>query len=774
MLERSTLSALLGPTNTGKTHRAVERMLEHESGMLGLPLRLLAREIYDRITARIGESEVALVTGEEKRVPARARYFVCTVEAMPVDRTVDFLAVDEIQLCAHRERGHVFTDRLLNARGRRETWFLGSDTLRPLLQALVPTAEVRAHPRLSRLTAAAPMSIGQLPPRSAVVAFSMSRVYEIAERLKRRRGGVAVVLGALSPRARNAQVAMYQSGEVDHMVATDAIGMGLNLDLLHVAFADLVKYDGREARPLEPAELAQIAGRAGRHLTDGTFGTLAPLGPLAQRTVRAMERHAFPPERKLVWRSTDLDTSSLDSLIASLRRPPRLGCLELVREADDFSALIALAAQVEIRNRCRDASTVELLWDACQIPDYRQLLSDAHARLVESVFLQLADRGRIEQDFLASHVRRLDDVGGDIDALLGRMAFIRTWTYVSSHADWVNDPGHWQELTRSIEDRLSDALHTRLVERFVEKSRPARSRAMTAARRASGHPFAALAELRSPRPEPASGDWVAKLADAPHDVFVIDSFGRIGFGERVLGVLTRGPDVLRPEVRLTLDPEDVAMGAGSRLQRRLVAYARDLVSELFQPLRSEQARCLSPAARGLAYQVEQHLGTLAVRPDHPQLTRLTDEDRRLLGELELVLGRRVVYLASILSPSAMMRRAALFNAHAGAPKIRPPPPGVISFRVRRLSAPERTAHLAIGYCPTGPRAVRVDALEKALARLALGPLDSLGRGEILRELGCPDHELDGLLRALGAGRDTPGRRRRRRRRRPPRSLAAAG
>ena len=544
MSERTTLSALLGPTNTGKTHRAVERMLQHPTGMLGLPLRLLAREVYDRVTAEIGEAHVALVTGEEKRVPPRARYFVCTVEAMPVERPVDFVAVDEIQLCAHRERGHVFTDRLLNARGRVETWFLGADTMQPLVRALVPTAEVRRHPRLSRLTASGSAGIGQLPPRSAVVAFSMARVYEIAERLKRRRGGVAVVLGALSPRARNAQVAMYQAGEVDHMVATDAIGMGLNLDLVHVAFADSCKFDGRESRALEPAELAQIAGRAGRYHSDGSFSTLLPLAPFPPRVARAIETHRFPAERKLVWRSTELDFASIDALVASLKARPKLACLELVREADDFSALAALATRPEVRTRATSEAGVRLLWDACQIPDYRQLLSEAHARLVGSVFLQLSDRGGIDRDFLASQVLRLDDASGDIDMLLQRMAFIRTWTYVSSHTAWVEDPAHWQEITRAIEDRLSDALHARLVERFVDKSRPGRVRAETRARTAaSDHPFAALARFVEPAHGPMAEDWVARLADAPHEAFRVYCVGRIESERRALGVLTRGPDV---------------------------------------------------------------------------------------------------------------------------------------------------------------------------------------------------------------------------------------
>ena len=332
--QSSAIRGLLGPTNTGKTHRAVEQMLQHSSGMIGLPLRLLAREVYDRVSARLGEGRVALVTGEEKRIPARPQYWVSTVEAMPIDREVDFVAVDEVQLMTHQQRGHVFTDRILHARGRKETWFLGSHTATALVQQLLPTAELTRHPRLSKLRAGQRTGLGGLPPRTAVIAFSAQEVYELADRLRRRRGGTAVVLGALSPRTRNAQVAMYQAGEVDFIVATDAIGMGLNMDVDHVAFASLHKFDGRRRRALAADEIAQIAGRAGRHLRNGTFGTVTP-ARMPPEIVDAVEMHAFPQQRRAVWRNSDLDVSSLDALEASLRRRPPRRCLVRIEHADD-------------------------------------------------------------------------------------------------------------------------------------------------------------------------------------------------------------------------------------------------------------------------------------------------------------------------------------------------------------------------------------------------------------------------------------------------------
>jgi len=441
--------------------------------MIGLPLRLLAREVYDRVRARVGDAEVALITGEEKRVPARARYFVCTVESMPVTRRVDFLAVDEIQLVAHRQRGHVFTDRLLHARGEQETWFMGSPTVADLLLELVPTARIERHPRLSELRATPTVDLGALPPRSAVVAFTVPQVYALAEQLRRRRGGAAVVLGALSPRTRNAQVAMYQAGEVQHLVATDAIGMGLNMDLDHVAFAALRKHDGRELRALDAEEVGQIAGRAGRYVRDGTFGTVAPVPELSDALAHAVETHTFTPHRRAVWRNAELDLRSIEALLDSLKRRPPHPALRIVERAEDFDALLGLAKLPDVRRVAVGQAAVELLWAVCQIPDFRQLHFDRHVPLLAEIYAQLCRApGTIDPEWLDDRLRRLDAIDGDIDALTMRIAFVRTWTYVVHRGDWVRDAELWQARARAIEDRLSDALHERLVQRFVEHDGP--------------------------------------------------------------------------------------------------------------------------------------------------------------------------------------------------------------------------------------------------------------------------------------------------------------
>jgi ATP-dependent RNA helicase SUPV3L1/SUV3 len=716
----SSITAQIGPTNTGKTHRAVERMLTHESGMIGLPLRLLAREIYDRVSARVGEGAVALVTGEEKRVPARPRYFVCTVEAMPSDREVDFLAVDEIHLAGHGERGHVFTDRLLNWRGRRETWFLGADTIRPILERLVPTAVIERKPRMSRLTWGGVSTLRGLPARTALVAFSVDRVYHLAERLRARRGGAAVVMGALSPRARNAQVALYQSGEVDYMVATDAIGMGLNMDVDCVAFADLRKFDGRKLRELEDAELAQIAGRAGRYHNHGKFVTLSPLPAMPPSTVRAIEEHHFPVQTKVFWRNTDLDLRSLERLQVSLARRPPHACLDLVDDAEDTRALARLVGDSEVAARCRFPGNVGLLWQVCQIPDYRQLQLDDHFKLLRAVFLQLTGpRGRLEKDWIARHLERLSELQGDIDTLLARMAFIRTWTYITHHPRWLDDARGWQEQARKLEDDLSDALHERLVRRFVDVT-SRRGKAQPRPRGRFGEQLRdAVARDGADHGEPAAdlGRWVDDLVQAGSERFGLDERGSILADGRILGHMTRGSDRLRPEVAVTA-PE-LGPGARLRLQRRLVAWSRDLAETLLSPLREDGFVKLGPAGRGIVYQLEQGLGTALASRAQAQLRQLDPSDRNRLGRAGVKLGRRVLYLAPLLRPEALLARVTLCRAFLG-PGISlqvPPEPG--RYFVPAEEVDDETC-LAIGFPVCGGVAVRADEVEWLVARLASG------------------------------------------------------
>ncbi len=471
MTRPGSVTAVLGPTNTGKTHLAIERMCAHSSGIIGFPLRLLAREVYDRVVALKGKERVALVTGEEKIVPKDARWFLCTAESMP-SHDAAFVALDEAQLGADPERGHVFTDRLLRTRGRDETMILGSEALRPMVKALVPDAEIVARPRFSTLTYAGAKKISRLPKRSAIVAFSAEEVYAVAEMLRRLRGGAAVVMGALSPRTRNAQVAMFQAGEVDYLVATDAIGMGLNMDVAHVAFASLHKFDGRRQRRLTVAEMAQIAGRAGRHQRDGTFGAVTEEGPGAfgPEEVLAIEEHRFPRLEHLYWRNGEPDTGSVDALIASLEQRPDHRVLRPAPQALDLGVLKRLADEPGMRERARGGVAVARLWAACGVPDFRKVGLDPHTRFVSRLFGWLSEgTGHIPHQWFADEIARLDTVGGDVETLAGRIASVRTFAYIANRADWLADPALWAERTRAIEERLSDALHAGLTQRFVDK-----------------------------------------------------------------------------------------------------------------------------------------------------------------------------------------------------------------------------------------------------------------------------------------------------------------
>jgi ATP-dependent RNA helicase SUPV3L1/SUV3 len=763
----SKLVALLGPTNTGKTHRAILRMLEHPSGMLGLPLRLLAREVYDRVTREVGEQAVALITGEEKRIGRRARYWICTVEAMPLSQEVDFLAIDEVQLAAHPQRGHVFTDRLLHARGRVETWFLGADTIRPLLQLIAPTASIETHARFSTLKSRGQSRLSALPTRSAVVAFNVADVYRIAEQLRHRRGGAAVVHGGLSPRARNAQVALYEAQEVDYLVATDAIGMGLNLNIHHVAFSGLRKFDGREERHLATAELGQIAGRAGRHLQDGTFGTLAPLPAFGDALRRSIEEHRFDRLDHLSWRNSDLSWESVPSLLASLHVLPTRRYFSRLVGASDLDALERLADDPEIVRRARGESNVQLLWQACQIPDYRQWLPELHAELVKDIFLQLTGpAAAIDPDWLESCVRPLDDLSGDIDALTARIANVRTWTYLSNHSKWVPDVRYWIERTRELEDRLSDALHDRLLERFVERRRhsveliaPNPARTEDERRAKADSPFSALRALREQMQEPSGvlsiERWVEDLVAAPHQRFRLDEQGQVFDDDRCLGHLTPGATLLRPEFKLTFDGLD--SGQRLRLARRLLAWSRDLVQEVLSGFADAPRSELSPAARGLLYQLEQNLGSLPAGGAGEQVAALTPRDRDQLRELGVRVNRHLTFMLRSLEPRQRFVRLALTRAFAprDAALLRPLQQRVSFARPAALDAEWLSR---VGFVVLGPHAVRIDVAERVraeLARQARVGAFSLPN-QLAQWLGCPGRDLPEMVRELGYRRGEDG------------------
>ncbi|MEO6600335.1 MAG: helicase-related protein [Polyangiaceae bacterium] len=742
--------ALLGPTNTGKTHRAVERMLEHPSGMMGLPLRLLAREVYDRVSERVGEDRVALITGEEKRVPRRPDYWVCTTEAMPTSHEVDFVAIDEIQLATHDERGHVFTERLLHARGRRESWFMGAGTMRPLLERLVPAAKYQDHPRLSRLSFAGSSKLQHLPKRSVVVAFSVPELYQIAHRLRVMRGGAAVVLGALSPRARNAQVAMFQAGEVEYLVATDAIGMGLNLDVGHVAFASLRKFDGRNARDLEDAELAQIAGRAGRYLRDGTFGAVSPLD-FPRQAAQRIEQHRFEPVRRVRYRNSDLDFSSTAALLAALEATPPASYFAAVPDALDLRSLKALLGLLPVRELAKDPEAIERLWAVCQIPDFRHILFEVHLELLRDVYLALR-AGPLSNDFLAARTQEFAQIDGDVDAIVARIARLRTWAFIVNRSGFCGNSQHWSAHLSALEDQLSDALHQGLVSTFVDRRSKGQRSARSRERRApeveeervvdQHHPFAALSKLRARvsgvstelGDEPSS---LEELIEAPHETFELDVRGHIRAQGVDLGRLVRGAHVAAPNVELSGLP-DASAGVRLRLQRRLLAFARDSVNRLLGPL-AELRQSERPALRAIAYQVERGLGTASTRELGASLAVLTPQDQLILTHSGVILGHLSVFLLASLRRASLEQRTLFCTVFD--PGLALPMPGKTSYETRHLSA---ATWRCLGYIELGPRAVRADLAERAAQALAEGASDN----EALRPLGVPRRDAPRVVRAI--------------------------
>jgi ATP-dependent RNA helicase SUPV3L1/SUV3 len=796
------VTAVLGPTNTGKTHLAIERMLAHSSGVIGLPLRLLAREVYNKIVDRSGIESVALVTGEEKIKPKNPRYWVSTVEAMPRDLDVSFLAVDEIQIAADLERGHVFTDRILHRRGRDETLLLGAATMRPIIERLLPGASIITRPRLSQLEFAGDRKITRQPRRTAIVAFSADEVYAIAELIRRQHGGAAVVLGSLSPRTRNAQVAMFQNGDVDYLVATDAVGMGLNLDVDHVAFASDRKYDGYQFRRLTPAEFAQIAGRAGRATRNGTFGTTGRCAPFEPELVNALQNHTFDSVKMLQWRNSKLDFSSLGSLQVSLALPPGHEVLTRAPVAEDQRVLDHAARDGEVRDMAHGKDAVERLWDACAIPDYRKIAPAAHAELVTTLYAFLMKKGRIPDAWFAAQVDQADRVTGDIDTLSGRIAQIRTWTFVANRPDWLADPDHWQGITREVENKLSDALHERLTERFVDRRTSVLMRRLrensvlnteigkTGEVIVEGHTIGRLDGFTfAPDAAEAGSDAkalqaaaqqvlaseidarAAKLGAAPDDQFVLTSDGTIRWTGDAVAKLVAAEDALHPRIRIISD-ERLSGAPREAVQTRLDLWLKTHIEKLLGPLFGlSKAEDITGIGRGIAFQLVEALGVLERSKIAAEMKDLDQTSRATLRKYGVRFGAYHIYFPGLLKPAARALASLLWaekqdnvdmSALSGAQHLASS--GRTSFPIDK--ALPRDAYRVLGYRQCGERAVRVDILERLadLIRPALawrenspgekptGAFD--GRGFVVTQAmtsltGSAGEDFASILRALG-------------------------
>lgn len=799
-----TLTAVLGPTNTGKTHLAVERMLAHGGGMIGLPLRLLAREIYDRVRLKAGDHAVALVTGEEKIIPAAPRYWVATVEAMPPDVSVPFLAIDEVQLCADFERGHIFTDRVLHRRGLEETMLLGAATMKPILEAMLPKASFVSRPRFSKLTYAGVRKMTRLPRRSAIVAFSAEMVYSVAELIRRQSGGAAVVLGALSPRTRNAQVALYQSGDVDYIVATDAIGMGLNMNVDHVAFAATRKFDGFQYRQLSPGELGQVAGRAGRYMNDGTFGCTGEAEAFEQDTIDRLENHNFDSIRSLQWRNPDLDFNSLEHLRRSLTKMPHRDGLTRAQAGPDIQALEAVARDSAIVGLAKSKSDVELLWSACQLPDYRNISPAEHAHLVGRVFQFLASPpGYISEDWFARQLQHCENTEGDLDTLSNRISHVRTWTFIANRGNWLKAPLYWQQRAREIEEKLSDALHERLTQRFIDRRTSVLMRRLAQKEelmssveedgaihvegeyvgRIKGFNFIpdGTSESQEQRTLKAAAvqavgtEILARASAAATSAdpdLKLTRDGNIIWNHAPIGYLEAGDSLLKPVARVLAS--DLLHGqAREDVQTRLQKFVDRHIAALLEPLlKLQENELLQGIARGIAFRIVETLGVLPRETVLEDVKSLSQEDRAALRAQGVRFGAFHIFTPLLLKPAATELRLllwALQQKKAGALDLAnlPLPPGQgLTSAVFDRSTP-RGFYGVCGYRICGNRVVRIDMLER-LADLVrervfwrprfpdeARPAGSVEGGgftiaaDMMSLVGCSGEEFEGILRSLG-------------------------
>ena len=786
------ITAVLGPTNTGKTHYALERMLAHRTGMIGLPLRLLAREIYDRVVAQKGEQAVALVTGEEKIIPKSARYWIATVEAMPLERDVSFMAIDEIQLAADRERGRIFTSRLLHARGRDETLFLGSDTMRPILQRLFQHITFVSRDRFSTLTYEGAKKVTRLPRRSAVVAFSADTVYAIAELVRRHRGGAAVVMGALSPRTRNAQAALYQNGDVDFLIATDAIGMGLNMDIDHVAFAASRKFDGTGPRNLFAAELAQIAGRAGRHIRPGTFGVTADCPNLDEELVAQIEGHQFDPVRALQWRTESIDLSSLPALFQSLQRPSPRSELIRARQNEDEIALQRLADQQDIRSIATGGSALATLWDICQVPDFRKISIDQHVRLLHDLYLKIIHDGAVDDDFINAQVDPLDRIDGGIDAISARLAHIRSWTYLSHRTHWLKNAAYWQQRARTIEDKLSDQLHELLTQRFVDRRTATLRKKLNddapilagvtddgevivegqfigrllgfefiVDPRANSHAAKSLRAAGEKALAPILATRAAALANASGDELELTDEGGVRWRSAIVAQLRKGPSALRPDVVIT-GVDKIPANMRARVEDRLRSFVANKIEGQLAPLialdgavKQTGDNALKGLTSGVAFRLVENFGATSRTQFGDDLKQLDQNERGKLRKLGMRFGEYTIFIPAILKPAPARLLILLWTLWNDRKPTQVPAPKAGLVSTEMTENLPHAYYYAAGYRPSGQRAVRIDMLERlaGLVRTARGNANMRegfeATSQMMSLVGCSGEDFESIMRSLG-------------------------
>ncbi len=746
----SGLKAVLGPTNTGKTHYALDRMLSYKSGIFGFPLRLLARENYDKALKKVDSKLVALITGEEKILPKDAKYFFCTVESMPTLKSVDFICIDEVQLCSDFERGHIFTERILNLRGNFETILLGSMTIEKILKTLFPNISIDYRDRFSKLTYVKSQSISKLKPRSAIIAFNLDDVYSIAEQLRSQKGGSAVVLGALSPRTRNSQVEMYENKSVNYLVATDAIGMGLNLNIEHISFSSLKKYDGRLHRHLHLSEIGQIAGRAGRYKNDGTFGVSKKSYELDPISIEAIENHRFDSIEKIYWRNSDLDFNSVLSLIHSLNKNPPSNIFIKKKNAEDEKSFRALSYDTDIKKHLTTSKKIITLWNVCRIPDFQKLMTDSYTEFLKNIFINLmVNKNLIPDDLIEKHVKKLDDISGDIDMLSKRIAYIRTWTYISNQGEWIKNKQYWQERTRNIEDKLSDELHNKLKNRFVDQpgnffldkikkgnnlNIKFKNDNLVETNIASIKGFNLcfndnINSIQSNLVNSQAKKTILKmiperidlLIKAPDDAF---NFGKLNenqmsslpyiyWGEDPVGYLEKGESIFLPKTSV-LNSELLDSHNREKISKRLERWVLNKINKLLKPIDRDTNEISNfSSIRSISYILFHNLGCAKTNDFINFKKNLSLEEKKELSKLGIRTGTQYFYFPSFMKKESIELRALLWKNYKLFSKnfLYPlPSNGRVYFNIQNEIPDDYW--LAIGYVRIDKIAVRVDIYER--------------------------------------------------------------
>ncbi len=773
------ITAVLGPTNTGKTHLAVETMLEYESGIIGFPLRLLAREIYDKCVKKIGAEKVALITGEEKIIPKSPKYYICTVESMPQDMLVDFVAVDEIQMCTDHERGHIFTDRLLNARGDKLTMFLGSHTMKNIIKSLIDKIEFVSRERYSKLTYSGYKKISRLNPKTALIAFSIDEVYAIAELVRRQKGGAAIIMGSLSPKTRNAQVELYQSGDADFLVATDAIGMGINMNIDNVSFSNLRKFDGKKTRKLNLNEISQIAGRAGRHINDGTFGITGECKQLSSDEIEKLEKHELNNVDLLYWRNSDISFDSLNSLISSLDKKTSNEFLRRINDCEDEKVLKFLIKNDNYQKNINSKDFLKILWECCQIPDFSKKSYGNHIDVVKKVFEFLISKsGKVTNDFMKKQLMHLDRYDGNIDTLANRISNVRTWSYVANKKNWANNSDYWIEQTKYIEDKLSDKLHEELTKSFIDKrisvlSRNLKQNILLATEIKNeneviidGQYLGRLKGMRldldlksgSLKTDIKSLKKAARQAIAPelmrrvnkiikNEAFDLSDDHKIYWENYPIAYILRGKNYLNPELELIVD-EAIDLESKEKLKTDLRKKLYSLISsELSDLVNLSKSKFKNNYVRALCFQLFENNGVIKRETVHQMIKNISKEDRLSLRRSGVKIGRYHIFLPKVLKPNAVNLRIKLWKLYFPEDEKFIIPKSGLNF-LKDESKIHNKFLLLCGFENFGKFYVRVDILERLFLKIIENTKDNIFKidSDMINLIGC---SKENFLKLLG-------------------------